>query len=160
MNNFIKKGFVSLLSLSVLCPVSALTKTESVFSNLNTDGSINKTTVTNHICSKDKDDKITSLSIENNFYKNNRQLIKSEKIRHEQSKELSNKDEELKYYKNAFTKVTRALDIITKRRPMPYVHNYVSFAESVMAGKRAREMDDEAQREFDKANKKGEDIWL
>lgn len=43
---------------------------------------------------------------------------------------------------------------------MPYVHNYVSFAESVMAGKRAREMDEEAQREFDKANKKGEDIWL
>lgn len=65
---------------------------------------------------------------------NNRKLIKSEKIRHEQSKELSNKAEELKYYKNAFSKVTRALDIITKRRPMPYVHNYVSFAESVMAG--------------------------
>ena len=110
--------------------------------------------------SKDKDDKITSLSIENDFYKNNRELIKSEKIRHEQSKELSNKDEELKYYKNAFSKVTRALDIITKRRPMPYIHNYVSFAESVMAGKRAREMDEEAQREFDEANKKGEDIWL
>lgn len=110
--------------------------------------------------SKDKDNKITSLPIENDFYKNNRQLIKSEKIRHEQSKELSNKDEELKYYKNAFSKVTRALDIITKRRPMPYVHNYVSFAESVMAGKRAREMDEEAQREFDEANKKGEDIWL
>lgn len=110
--------------------------------------------------SKDKDDKITSLSIENDFYKNNRKLIKSEKIRHEQSKELSNKDEELKYYKNAFSKVTRALDIITKRRPMPYIHNYVSFAESVMAGKRAHEMDEEAQREFDEANKKGEDIWL
>lgn len=110
--------------------------------------------------SKDKDDKITSLSIENDFYKNNRKLIKSEKIRHKQSKELSNKDEELKYYKNAFSKVTRALDIIMKRRPMPYVHNYVSFAESVMAGKRAREMDEEAQREFDEANKKGEDIWL
>ena len=110
--------------------------------------------------SKNKDDKITFLSIENDFYKNNRELIKSEKIRHEQSKELSNKDEELKYYKNAFSKVTRALDIITKRRPMPYIHNYVSFAESVMAGKRAREMDEEAQREFDEANKKGEDIWL
>ena len=110
--------------------------------------------------SKDKDDKITSLSIENDFYKNNRRLIKSEQIRHEQSKELSNKDEELKYYKNAFSKVTRALDIITKRRPMPYIHNYVSFAESVMAGKRAREMDEEAQREFDEVNKKGEDIWL
>lgn len=110
--------------------------------------------------SKDKDNKITSLSIENDFYKNNRKLIKSEKIRHEQSKELSNKDEELKYYKNAFSKVTRALDIITKRRPMPYIHNYVSFAESVVAGKRAREMDEEAQRKFDEANKKGEDIWL
>lgn len=110
--------------------------------------------------SKDKDDKITSLSIENDFYKNNRKLIKSEKIRHGQSKELSNKDEELKYYKNAFSKVTHALDIITKRRPMPYVHNYISFAESVMAGKRAREMDEEAQRDFDEANKKGEDIWL
>ncbi len=87
--------------------------------------------------SKNKDDKITFLSIENDFYKNNRKLIKSEKIRHEQSKELSNKDEELNYYKNAFSKVTRALDIITKRRPMPYVHNQVSFAESVMADKRA-----------------------
>lgn len=110
--------------------------------------------------SKNKDDKITSLSIENDFYKNNRKLIKSEKIRHEQYKELSNKDEELKYYKNAFSKLSCALDIITKRRPMPYVHNYISFAESVMAGKRACEMDEEAQREFDEANKKGEDIWL
>ncbi len=110
--------------------------------------------------SKDKDDKITSLSIENDFYKNNKQLIKSEKIRHEQSKELSNKVEELKYYKNAFSKLSCALDIITKRRPMPYVHNYISFAESVIAGKRTREIDEEAQREFDEANKKGEDIWL
>ena len=110
--------------------------------------------------SKDKDDKITSISIKNDFYKNNKQLIKSEKIRHEQSKEISDKDEELKYYKNAFSKLSRALDIIMKRRSMPYVHNYVSFAESVMVGKRAREMDEEAQREFDEANKKGEDIWL
>ena len=31
--------------------------------------------------------------------------------------------------------------------------------ESVMAGKRTREMDEEAQREFDEANKKGEYIW-
>ena len=94
---------------------------------------------------KDKDDKITSISIENDFYKNNKQLIKSEKIKHEQSKELSNKDEELKYYKNTFSKLSCALDIITKRRPMPYVHNYISFAESVMASKRTREMDEEAK---------------
>ena len=44
MNNIFKKGIISLLSLSVLCPVSTLayTKTESVFSNLNTDGSVSK----------------------------------------------------------------------------------------------------------------------
>lgn len=43
---------------------------------------------------------------------------------------------------------------------MPYVHNYISFAEFVMVGKRTREMNEEAQREFDEANKKGEYIWL
>lgn len=39
--------------------------------------------------SKDKDDIITSLSIENDFYKNNKQLIKSEKIRHIKKIKLS-----------------------------------------------------------------------
>ena len=112
--------------------------------------------------SEDKDRKITSLTIENDHYKNNRKLIKSEKERYEQNKLLSQKDRDLDYYKNAFSKVTRALDIITKRSPMPYVHNYVSFAESVMAGVRARQMDEEAQREFDEANNKegGGDLWL
>lgn len=38
---------------------------------------------------RDKDDKITSLSIENYFYKNNKQLIKSEKIRHIKKIKLS-----------------------------------------------------------------------
>ena len=64
MNNLIKKGFVSLLSLSVLCPVSALTKTESVFSNLNTDGSVNKTMVTNHICPKTKEEYMDETELE------------------------------------------------------------------------------------------------
>lgn len=56
MKNILKKEFVLLLSLGITCPVNALTKTESVFSNLNTDGSINKITVTNHICSKTKEE--------------------------------------------------------------------------------------------------------
>ena len=74
---------------------------------------------------------------------------------------MSDKDRQISYYKDAFSKVTRALDIITKRRPMPYVHDYVSFAESVMAGVRLRQMDEEAQREFDEANhKEGGDLWL
>lgn len=114
----------------------------------------------NEYQSKDKDRKITSLSIENSFYKNNKRLNELERERHEHYNEMSQKDEEIKYYKDAFRKVTRALDIITKRRPMPYVHNYVSFAESVMAGVRLRQMDEEAQREFDEANNKGGDLWL
>lgn len=114
----------------------------------------------NEYQSKDKDRKITSLSIENSFYKNNKRLNELERERHEHYNEMSQKDEEIKYYKDAFRKVTRALDIIAKRRPMPYVHNYVSFAESVMAGVRLRQMDEEAQREFDEANNKGGDLWL
>ena len=66
MNNILKKGFISLLSISVMCPVSTLayTKTESIFSNLNTDGVVNKTTVTNHICSKTKEEYIDNSSLE------------------------------------------------------------------------------------------------
>ena len=66
MNNILKKGFISLLSISVMCPVNthAYTKTESVFSNLNTDGVVNKTTVTNHICSKTKEEYIDNSSLE------------------------------------------------------------------------------------------------
>ncbi len=110
---------------------------------------------------KDKESKINSLSIENDFYKNNRRLNKLEKERHDYFKEISDKDRQISYYKDAFKKVTRALDIITKRRPMPYVHDYVSFAESVMAGVRLRQMDEEAQREFDETNhKEGGDLWL
>lgn len=110
--------------------------------------------------SKDKDRKITSLSIENSFYKNNKRLNELERERHEHYNEMSQKDEEIKYYKDAFRKVTSALDIITKRRPMPYVRNYVSFAEFVMADVRLKQMDEEAQREFDEANNKGGDLWL
>lgn len=114
----------------------------------------------NEYQSKDKDRKITSLSIENSFYKNNKRLNELERERHEHYNKMSQKDEEIKYYKEAFRKATCALDIITKRRPMPYVHNYVSFAESVMAGVRLRQTDEEAQREFDETNNKGGDLWL
>ena len=76
--------------------------------------------------SNDKDNKITSLSIENGFYKNNKKLIKSEQIRHEQTKELD-------YYKNAFNKVTGALNTILKIKPLPFIEDYVSLAEEIQA---------------------------
>lgn len=60
MNKTIKRINISLLSIICLMPINAFayTKTESVFNNLNNDGSINKTIVTNHICSKTKEEYI------------------------------------------------------------------------------------------------------
>lgn len=56
----------------------------------------------NEYQSKDKDRKITSLSIENSFYKNNKRLNELERERHEYYNEISQKDEKIKYYKDAF----------------------------------------------------------
>ena len=61
---------------------------------------------------------INRLSIENNFYKNNKELIKTKKYIYEQNIELKNKDDEIDYWKNAFKKVSSALDIKLNRKPM------------------------------------------
>ncbi len=103
--------------------------------------------------SNDKDNKITSLSIENGFYKNNKKLIKSEQIRHEQTKELD-------YYKNAFNKVTNALNTILKIKPLPLIEDYVSLAEEIQASNKYQEDDLEAWEEYQKLFKKEDDIWL
>lgn len=60
MNKTIKRINISLLSIICLMPINAFayTKTESVFNDLNNDGSINKTIVTDHICSKTKEEYI------------------------------------------------------------------------------------------------------
>ena len=60
MNKTIKRINISLLSIICLMPINAFayTKTESVFNDLNNDGSINKTIVTDHICSKAKEEYI------------------------------------------------------------------------------------------------------
>src|SRR5699024_4804486 len=68
---------------------------------------------------------INRLSIENNFYKNNKELIDSKKYIHKQSIELKNKDDEINYWKNAFEKVSDALDIKLNRKPMKYVSDYI-----------------------------------
>lgn len=47
---------------------------------------------------------INRLSIENNFYKNNKELIDSKKYIYKQNIELKNKDDEIDYWKNAFKK--------------------------------------------------------
>jgi hypothetical protein len=103
--------------------------------------------------SNDKDQKINSLSVENNFYKNNRRLIKSEQIRYKKTKELD-------YYKNAVNKLTNALDIVLKMKPLPFIEDYVSLAEEINACNKLQEEDQEAWEEFQKTFAKEEDKCL
>lgn len=76
---------------------------------------------------------INRLSIENNFYKNNKKLIDSKKYIYKQNIEFKNKDDEIDYWKNAFKKVSDALDIKLNRKPMRYVSDYISLADSIKA---------------------------
>lgn len=80
MNKTIKRINISLLSLAFLLPVNVLayTKTESVFNNLNTDGSINKTIVTNHICSKTKEEYIDNSELNDILNLNGNEEFKKE----------------------------------------------------------------------------------
>jgi len=93
---------------------------------------------------------INSLSIENNFYKNNKELIKTKKYIHEQNIELKNKDDEIDYWKNAFKKVSDALDIKLNRKPMRYVSDYISLADSIKAANKLNKEAEDAADEFHK----------
>ena len=93
---------------------------------------------------------INRLSIENNFYKNNKELIDSKKYIHKQSIELKNKDDEINYWKNAFEKVSDALDIKLNRKPMKYVSDYISLADSIKAANKLKKEAEEAADEFHK----------
>lgn len=93
---------------------------------------------------------INTLSIENNFYKNNKELINTKQYVHKQNKELKNKDDEINYWKNAFEKVSDALDIKLNRKPMKYVSDYISLADSIKAAKKINKDAEEAADEFHK----------
>lgn len=91
---------------------------------------------------------INNLSIENNLYKNNKELINSKKYIKKQSIEIKNKDEEIDYWKNAFEKVSDALDIKLNRKPMKYVSDYISLADSIKATKKLNKEAEDAAEEF------------
>lgn len=93
---------------------------------------------------------INTLSIENNFYKNNKELINTKQYVHKQNKELKNKDDEINYWKNAFEKVSDALDIKLNRKPMKYVSDYISLADSIKAANKLNKDDEDAADEFHK----------
>lgn len=91
---------------------------------------------------------INSLSNENNLYKNNKELINSKKYIKKQSIEIKNKDEEIDYWKDAFEKVSDALDIKLNRKPMKYVSDYISLADSIKATKKLNKEAEDAAEEF------------
>lgn len=91
---------------------------------------------------------INSLSNENNLYKNNKELINSKKYIKKQSIETKNKDEEIDYWKNAFEKVSDALDIKLNRKPKKYVSDYISLADSIKATKKLNKEAEDAAEEF------------
>ena len=93
---------------------------------------------------------INRLSIENNFYKNNKELIDSKKYIYKQNIELKNKDDEIDYWRNAFKKVSSALDIKLNRKPMRYVSDYISLADSIKAANKLNKEAEEAADEFHK----------
>ncbi len=93
---------------------------------------------------------INKLSIENNFYKNNKELIDSKKYIYKQNIELKNRDDEIDYWKNAFKKVSDALDIKLNRKPMRYVSDYISLADSIKAANKLNKEAEEAADEFHK----------
>lgn len=91
---------------------------------------------------------INNLSNENNLYKNNKELINSKKYIKKQSIEIKNKDEEIDYWKNAFEKVSNALDIKLNRKPMKYVSDYISLADSIKATKKLNKEAEDVAQEF------------
>lgn len=93
---------------------------------------------------------INRLSMENNFYKNNKELIDSKKYIYKQNIELKNKDDEIDYWRNAFKKVSSALDIKLNRKPMRYVSDYISLANSIKAANKLNKEAKEAADEFHK----------
>lgn len=93
---------------------------------------------------------INRLSIENNFYKNNKELIDSKKYIYKQNIELKNKDDEIDYWKNAFKIVSNTLDIKLNRKPMKHVSDYISLADSIKAANRLNKEAEEAAEEFHK----------
>ena len=93
---------------------------------------------------------INRLSIENNFYKNNKELIDSKKYIYKQNIELKNKDDEIDYWRNAFKKVSNALDIKLNRKPMRYVSDYISLADSIKVANKLNKEAEEAADEFHK----------
>ncbi len=91
---------------------------------------------------------IINLSNENNLYKNNKELINSKKYIKKQSIAIKNKDEEIDYWKNAFEKVSDALDIKLNRKPMKYVGDYINLADSIKATKKLNKEAEDAAEEF------------
>ena len=93
--------------------------------------------------------KLANMS-EEEIYKNNKKLIDSKKYIYKQNIKLKNKDDEINYWKNDFKKASNALDIKLNRKPMRYVSDYISLADSIKAANKLNKEAEEAADEFHK----------
>lgn len=96
-----------------------------------------------------KDTKIFSLSRENDFYKNNKELTNVRRHSHEKDNELRDKETEVEYLNKALNTITKALDIKLNRKPMLYINDYVNLSKEIInANKNIKKEMDEASEEF------------
>lgn len=96
-----------------------------------------------------KDTKIFSLSRENDFYKNNKELMNVRRHSHEKDNELRDKETEVEYLNKALNTITKALDIKLNRKPMLYINDYVNLSKEIInANKNIKKEMDEASEEF------------
>ncbi len=58
--------------------------------------------------------------------------------------------DEIDYWRNAFKKVSNALDIKLNRKPMRYVSDYISLADSIKDANKLNKEAEEATDEFHK----------
>lgn len=115
----------------------------------------------NELDLKDKNHEIISLKIENDFYKNNKELHKINKENRSLENQLKNKDYDLDYYKSGFKTLCKALDTLLKRPPMPFVGDYISLAQDVAHTKSFQNAEEEAWEEFTKMNEnKSSDLGI
>jgi hypothetical protein len=98
-----------------------------------------------------KDSKIFSLTHENEFYKNNKELINIRKYSHEKDNELRDKKTEVDYLNKALNTITRAFDIKLNRKPMLYISDYVKLSKEIInANRNINNEMDKASEDFHK----------
>lgn len=99
---------------------------------------------------KDKDSKNFSLQMENDYYKNNKQLIKAMEDNHYKDKYIKEQKYDYSRLEDAVHEIGKALTSTLHILPKSSINAYVKLAQEVNAVNRLNSKDKEAQDEFSK----------